>query len=310
MYNEQSIWQEIKYKYQYGGAHVKLIFINVAVFILLNVLLFFVNPFFHEAGKEFVLNMFMGSSNSKEILTHPWTVLTNIFTHLGFFHLLFNMIFLYVFGNIVKDLLGNSKLVPIYLMSGLFGYFLFVISYNLFPFYRTIDGTHILGASGAVMGITFAAVAIAPNYVIRLLLLGNVKIKWIALFYLFWDFLSLQGSNAGGNIAHLGGAFIGFLYVKQLQHGTDWARPFYWLEDWWNKLRKPKEKVRIVYKREEKVHAEKKVFNQKKNPHYTVERSVSKQERLDRILDKINQSGYDSLSDEEKTFLFKISQED
>ncbi|MCO5249104.1 MAG: rhomboid family intramembrane serine protease [Chitinophagales bacterium] len=314
MYNDNSIWQEIKYKYQYGGAHVKLIMINVVVFVVLNILLFFANPIFHEAGRQFVMDLFMGSSNSKEILLRPWTVFTNIFTHVGFFHLLFNMLFLYVFGNIVRDLIGNSKLVPIYFLSGLFGYALFVLAYNLFPFYKTIGGSHILGASGAIMGITFAAVAVAPNYEVRLLLLGNVKIKWIALFYLFWDTLSLQGSNAGGSIAHLGGALIGFMYIKQLQRGVDWARPFYWLEDWWTNLRKSKKKkVRVVFRKfdtkGERVHVEKKAMNKEKVTTYTT-RSQNKQEKLDDILDKINVSGYDSLSDEEKTFLFKISQED
>jgi|SRR5690554_2682703 len=309
MYNQTNIWQELKHKYRYGGAHTKLIFINVGFFILLNFILLIDQLFFKGLGKSFILNQVVGSSDISMLLYKPWTIITNLFVHAGFFHLLFNMIFLYVFGNIVKDLVGNSKVTPIFFLSGIFGFALFLIAYNLIPLYKNLGAVSIMGASGGVMGITFAAVAIAPDYIIRLLFLGNVKIKWIAVFYVVMDLLSLQGSNAGGSIAHLGGAFIGFQYIRQLQMGRDWGRPFYFIEDFINNIRRPKKRIKVVYKQEEKVKAaayQKKTHQQSSSTSY----KMGKQEQLDEILDKINKSGYDSLSTEEKNFLFKISQED
>ncbi|MCO5230117.1 MAG: rhomboid family intramembrane serine protease [Chitinophagales bacterium] len=310
MYTNPSIWQELKYKYQYGGAHIKIIFINVAIFILLNLTLFFDRLLFDSRGRSFILDQILGSSSLTQNLYKPWIAITNLFVHdvSGFSHIFFNMIVLYIFGNIVKDLIGNSKIVPIFLLSGLAGYLIFILAYNIFPPLKAMGSVSICGASGGIMGITFAAVAISPNFELYLLLLGRVKIKWIALFYLFINIIMLQGNNTGGSIAHLGGALMGFIYIKQLRNGVDLGRPFYWLEDWFENIRKPKPKPKMTYKKEEKVVAGENTKQQKSGSKSTV--SSSKQEHLDKILDKINLSGYDSLSQEEKSFLFKISQED
>jgi len=310
MYSKSSISQEIKYKYHYGGAHVKLIFINVGIFIFLSLFIFFDKLIFKGIGGEFVMDNILGSSGLRHNLIKPWTIITNLFVHdiNGLSHIFFNMLVLYVFGNIVKDLIGNSKILPVFLYSGLFGYLFFVLIYNLIPEYRMLGPISICGASGGIMGITFAAVAISPNYEIRLLFLGNVKIKWIALFYVFINIITLQGSNAGGSLSHLAGGLMGFIFIQQLQRGRDLAKPFYWLEDWVEYLKKPKPKVKVVYKKEEKVPAGNREYRAKTNA--PTESNISKQERLDDILDKISRSGYDSLSTEEKSFLFKISQED
>ncbi len=307
MYREQSIWQELKHKYRYGGVHVKLIFINVGFFFILNMVLLFDQLFFKGLGRQFIMSMVAGSSDVQNLLYKPWTAITNIFVHAGMLHLFFNMIFLYVFGNIVRDLVGNSRIMPIFFLSAIFGFLLFLISYNVIPYYKSLGNVLIMGASGGVMGITFAAVAIAPDYTIRLLFLGNVKIKWIAFFYAFMDLMSLQGGNAGGSIAHLGGALVGFFYIRQLREGRDWGKPFYVIEDFWERIRKPKQRIKIVYKKEEKVKAE--AYNKSSQKTSASHYELNKQERLDEILDKINKSGYDSLSGEEKAFLFKISQE-
>ncbi len=309
MYSNSSIWQEIKYKYHYGGAHIKLIFINVGIFILLSLFLFFDKLLFNGIGGNFVMDNLLGSSSLKHNLFKPWTIITNIFVHdiNSLSHIFFNMLVLYIFGNIVKDLIGNSKILPIFLFSGLFGYFFFVLAYNLIPGYQILGPISICGASGGVMGVTFAAVAISPNYELRLLFLGNVKIKWIALFYVFINIITLQGSNAGGSLSHLAGGLMGFIFIQQLQKGRDLAKLFYWIEDWIDYLKKPKPKVKIVYKKEEKVAAGNREYKAKASA--PSEASISKQERLDEILDKISRSGYDSLGTEEKSFLFKISQE-
>ena len=267
------------------------------------------NIFFKNAGRSFILEQVMGSSNPHILLYKPWTIITNFFVHAGIMHLLFNMIFLYVFGDIVRSLIGDSKIIPIFFLSALFGFLLFVLAYNFIPLYKTLGGATICGASGGIMGIVFAAVTISPNYQIRLILLGNVKIKWIALFYAFMDVMALQGGNAGGSIAHLGGALVGFAYIRQLQNGRDFGRPFYLIEDLIDYIKKPKQKIRIIYKQEEKVAAGTRQQNANRDKNQSSYQS-NKQEHLDEILDKINQSGYDSLTSEEKAFLFKISQED
>lgn len=309
MYNNPTIWQEIKYKYHYGGAHIKIIFINVVVFVLLNLVLLADSLLFKGMGKDLILEQIIGSSDLQTILHKPWTVLTNIFVHANLSHIFFNMIFLNLFGGIVKDLVGNSKITPIFLMSGLMGFATFVLAYNFIPAFKSIGGATICGASGGVMGITFAAVTLSPNYEIRLLFLGNVKIKWLAVFYVFMDIIALKGNNAGGSIAHMGGALLGFFYIRQLQNGRDFAKPFYLIEDWFSNLKAPKKKVKVTYKKEEKVAAGSREFNSNKTTHQK-NQNPDKQEQLDEILDKINKSGYDSLSAEEKSFLFKISQED
>lgn len=309
MYQNPSIWQELRYKYQYGGAHMKLIFINVAIFIVLSFALFFDKLLFKGLGSDIIMGLFLGNSDLELILKKPWTIFTNIFVHLGILHLFFNMIFLNLFGGIVRDLVGNSKIVPIYLISGLFGYLIFVLAYNVIPAFSELNGVTICGASGAVMGLTFAAVALAPDYEIRLLFLGNVKIKWIAIFYILIDILSIQGNNAGGSMAHLGGAFIGFFYIRLLQKGYDLGKPFYWVEDKIEQIRHTRPKIKVAHKKEEKVTAGAQEYGGQKASQRPLYKS-EKQERLDEILDKINKSGYDSLSSEEKSFLFKISQED
>lgn len=309
MYNQPSILEELKYKYQYGGAHIRLIFVNVAIFIILSFALFFDKLLFKGLGTSSIMSFFVGSSDIHVLIKRPWTVVSNIFVHYKILHIFFNMIFLNIFGGIVRDLIGNSKIVPIYFISGIFGFFIFVLAYNFIPAFSELGGVEICGASGAVMGLTFAAVALSPNYEIRLMFLGSVKIKWIAIFYIFIDILSIQGDNAGGSFAHLGGALMGFLYIRLLQNGHDLAKPFYWLEDFYVKMKTPKPKIKVAHKKEEKVTAGAKEYHTQKTKEKYAYKS-EKQEKLDEILDKINKSGYDSLSSEEKSFLFKISQED
>lgn len=309
-YNKTNIWSELSHRYQYGGSHTKLIFINVGFFIAFNLLLIFDKLFLNGLGSSFIWSLVQGSSDVSNLLIRPWTAVTNIFMHAGIMHLLFNMIFLYVFGNIVRDLVGDSKIVPIFILSALFGFILFLAAYNLVPFYKSLGTSRIIGASGGVMGIVFAAIALAPDYSIRLLFLGYVKIKWIGLFYALIDIMSLQGGNAGGSIAHLGGAIVGFYFIRNLQEGRDWGKPFYWVEDFIAKRKQPKPKIKVVYKQEEKVKTEAYQRQSQRSGKQANQHILSKQERLDEILDKINRSGYDSLNEEEKAFLFKISQED
>ncbi|MFN8297061.1 MAG: rhomboid family intramembrane serine protease [Chitinophagales bacterium] len=302
-----NIWQDIKWQYRYGSDLIKLILINIAVFIIVNVInipfiLFSKSIPFDITG---FLSLYASPHN---LLRHPWGILTYMFMHAGFFHLLFNMLGLYWFGQIVQDMIGKPKILPIYIFGGFFGGLLYILAYNVFPvFSNVVSSATCIGASAGVMAIVLAAATIAPDYELRFAIFGNIKIKWIALAYVILDLINIQNSNAGGHIAHLGGAMFGFIFIKQLQNGNDFSKPFYAVTDFFSGLFKKKTKLKVEYKKEYAYTSSNK---QTKTNTTQQSEAVSKQEKLDAILDKINRSSYDSLSKEEKDFLFKISQED
>ena len=230
-----------------------------------------------------------------------------MFIHEGFWHILWNMLGLYWFGQIVQDMIGKPKILPIYIFGGFFGGLLYVLAYNIFPlFVNVIDISSCIGASAGVMAIVLAAATIAPNFELGFAIIGPIKIKWIALTYVILDFINIQNGNAGGHIAHLGGALFGFAYIRLLQNGNDLSKPFYTVTDFFSNLFKKKTKLKVEYKKEYAYTSNK----QTKSNSTQQNDIVNRQEKLDAILDKINRSSYDSLSKEEKDFLFKISQED
>ena len=305
-----NIWQDIKWQYRYGSDLIKLIIINCAVFILVNLIQL---PFALMAKSlPFDIVHFLALPASfSNFLFHPWSIITYQFVHEGFFHILFNMLGLYWFGIITQDMIGKPKILPIYILGGIFGGVLYMLAYNLFPvFSSALPMATCIGASAAVMAIVLAAATIAPEYEMGLLFFGVIKIKWIALAYVVLDLINMQHGNAGGHIAHLGGAFFGFMYIKLLQNGTDLATPFFKVSDFVSNLFKKKNKMKVEYKREY-VYTNTNTSNQNKKANTKIQKeNKTKQEQLDDILDKINRSSYDSLTKEEKDFLFKISQED
>jgi len=214
-----------------------------------------------------------------------YTIFTYMFFHDGILHILFNMLGLFWFGNIFMNFLKSRQFHFVYLAGGLFGGLFAVAILNIFPVYSGgLAGVTIVGASAAVMAIIFAAATLVPNYTIMLLFFGEVKIKWIAIIYFILDFIAIGSVNAGGSLAHIGGALLGFTFIKSLQSGRDWSKLF---------ERKPKLKV---------VRNEKPV----KKPEF--KGGVSQQE-IDAILDKISTSGYDKLTAVEKEKLFKASKD-
>ena len=299
------IWKDIKWQYQYGSDLIKLILINVAVFVIVNIISLPFILFLKENPIDLVSWLSLYAS-PKNLLYHPWGIITYMFLHEGFFHILFNMLFLYWFGQIVQDMIGKPKILPIYIFGGIAGGLLFILAYNFLPLFgNVVASASCIGASAGVMAIVFAAATIAPDHQIGLMFLGPVKIKWIALVYLILDLIGIQNGNAGGHIAHLGGALFGFVYIRQLQNGNDFAKPFYAVIDFFKNLFKKKSKLKVEYKNEKEYAS---TFSNKQNT--ANKKETNKQEKLDAILDKINRSSYDSLSKEEKDFLFKISQED
>ncbi len=306
-----SVWDDIKWQFRYGTDLIKLILVNIAVFLLINLVQLVL--FFAQKQGAFELTHWLSLYASFPKLAHqPWGILTYMFVHESFWHILWNMLGLYWFGQILQDMIGKPKLLPLYLFGGIFGGLLYILFYNIFPVFNTVLGSaSCIGASAAVMAVVLAAATIAPNMELMLFLFGSVKIKWIALVYVVLDIINIQNENAGGHIAHLGGALFGFIFIKQLQNGNDLSKPFYTVTDLFSGLFKKKPKLKVAHKKEyaftsEQQHKGK--VNTQKNTTY--QDTVSKQERLDAILDKINRSSYDSLTKEEKDFLFKISQED
>lgn len=307
-----SIWEDVKREFSYGNMVTRLVIINCAFFVFINLVKIIMTIAYggpENAGDTFdnFLHFFCMSSDAWYLITHPWVFFTSIFLHEGFFHILWNMLFLYWFGRIVGDLIGNHRIFPIYLLSGLFGNVIFFLTAN-FLYASTASNGFALGASGAVMGIVAASAMVAPNYLMRLILIGEVKLKYIVAVLIFLDMIGIANDvNTGGHFAHLGGVIMGWIFVTQLQKGNDMSEPVNNMLDRLQnffkgltgnskaKSRRPK----VVYKATEQ--------SQKSRQRGTDPKDASHQEKLDAILDKIKKSGYDSLNDEEKEFLFKAS---
>jgi len=304
MYGNTSIWADIRREFFSGNVVSQLIIINVVVFViisLIKVALFLMNPDrLAVAGiMDSILGWIMLRADVMELLKRPWVMITHMFSHYDIWHILFNMLWLYWFGRIIQEFIGNKKILPLYIYGGLTGAALLILSYNIFPGLQSeLPYVSALGASAGVLAIVVAAATLVPDYTVFLLFFGGVKIKYIALFMVLLDMVSIPGLNSGGRIAHLGGALFGYVFIKQLQVGHDWSKPFNNFLDGISGLFKRKE-PRVVYKTGPQE-------RKRKQPDYPQD----KQQQVDAILDKIARSGYDSLSKEEKEFLFKVSKDE
>lgn len=287
-----------------NNALPQIIIINVVIFLVLAVL----NVFSALSGIdfifEFIYDQFTIPPRIEEFILRPWTLLTYAFAHSlsGIFHILFNMLVLYWFGKLVVEYLGNQKLINLYVLGALAGGILYLLVYNLIPFYMERSGFNgMVGASAAVYAITVAAATLVPNYTFYLLFFGPIKIKYIAAFYLVISFLGSVGANAGGNIAHLGGALMGYVYIKQLQNGTDWGGWISGALSFFKSFFVKQDPIKVSHKR---ASTKRPASSQSSRNTGT---NIADQAEIDRILDKISQSGYDSLSKEEKQKLFNAS---
>lgn len=280
---------ELKVHYKMGGFEQKLIYWNVGAFVLSLALFFrFKLGMFDYPGWLYL------SSDGWHVLTHPWTLLTYQFLHDDFFHLLFNMIVLNFTGRIFLTYFSQRQLLGAYFLGGIFAGLVFMSAYTAIG--RT---GAVIGASGAIMAILFASTTYAPNMTIRLLLIGYVKLWHFTAVVVALDLIYLLAENTGGHIAHLAGAFFGFVYVKLLQRGIDLSRMLSFIFDgsWTARKKTPFKKVHR---------------NPAAKSVQTASRIVTKdkvQQQIDDILDKISKSGYDSLTASEKEFLFRAGKE-
>ncbi len=310
----RSIWEDVKREFGYGNMVTRIVIVNVAVFFLIhlvNLILFIGNGAKPSPLFEQVVNFFCMSSDWKFFLTHPWGIFTSMFLHESFWHLLWNMLYMYWFGRIVGDFIGNQRVLPIYLAGGIVGGILFFITANLLP-YGAGGARFALGASGAVMAMVVAAGVIAPDYIMRILFIGDVKLKYIVLVLVLLDLIGIANDiNTGGHFAHIGGALTGLIFVRQLRAGNDWSLPMNHLLNkigaFFVRLRQGQERgPKVVYKNPTRTAARQNTRKAATVSNYG-EEDMPYQEQLDAILDKIKQSGYDSLSDNEKEFLFNAS---
>jgi membrane associated rhomboid family serine protease len=303
----RSILNDIRYQFQAGNTITRLIIVNCAVFLaimLFKLVLVLMGGFTpHQALFDEVMRFLFLSDDLVWDATHPWTIVTHMFTHVGFFHLLFNMLVLYWFGRIAGDLLGDHRMLPLYLYSGLAGALIYLLSAPLI--YE--GGSNLHGASAAIMGIVAAAGITAPDYQMRLLFLGDVRLKYIVAGLLAIYIIGIANvENVGGHMAHLGGAAFGFFYVYVLRQGHDLTRGF-------NRMltlfKKQPTITHRTSKRKVTMEVRHRAANRKSDIQAPAEPSFDgDQERLDAILDKIKQSGYQNLSEEDKKFLHDASQ--
>lgn len=291
------IWNGIKNSFKQGTALTRLIYINIGVFLVIKILeVFFVLA--GQRGFEQLLLPYVGvPALSERLLYTPWTIITYMFTQFGFLHLLFNMLWLYWFGSIFQNTFSSQKLTGVYLLGGITGAIIYMAAYALFPAFELERyQSWAIGASASVMAIVFAVCTYHPNYKIYVFLIGPVKLIHLAIFTAVIDLLSIPSGNAGGHIAHLGGALFGYLFTLSFRRNLDLTKG---LSSLFTKLGNS----RLFRKKTMRVKYKKKVSDM--NDMEYNEYKKRKDDRINSILDKISKHGYESLTKEEKEILFK-----
>jgi membrane associated rhomboid family serine protease len=293
------MFDDFRHPFQrYNNAHVQLIIFNVVIFLIMSVMFLVADWTGTQWFASLVYRQFSIPPVFGEFLTRPWTLVTYMFAHgqWDISHILYNMLALYWFGSLFVEFLGSDKLVSLYVLGGLAGALVYLLMFNTVPFYidRSLSFSGMVGASGAIFAIVVAAATLLPDHTFYLMLIGPVRIKYIAAFFVVSSFLGTTQGNIGGNLAHLGGALMGYVYIKQLQRGNNlggWVTSFI---QWVKNLFAPRRNVKVTYRKE--------TSGSKPN-----KASAISQAEIDAILDKISDGGYESLTKEEKEKLFNAS---
>ena len=286
-----NIIDDLKLQYKTGGIVIKLILWNIALFVIPWLFFAFLSLFGFTIDYLHYVSL---SSNPVQLLWKPWSLFSYAFFHNGIMHILFNMLVLNFSGRLFMTYFTSKQLLGLYVLSAIFAGIIYVL-----VFYALNIDAPIVGASAAIMAILVATTTYYPLMELRLLLFGNVKLWHVTAVIIIIDLIQLRSENMGGHISHLAGALFGFIFIKLLQNGTDLSSPvsrcFHFFTTIFTKNTAPPFK---------KVHR-----NYSRPVANTVSKIVVKdqsQQQIDSILDKISQSGYDSLSKEEKEFLFKV----
>jgi membrane associated rhomboid family serine protease len=290
------IWDDIRKTFRNGSNLTRLIYINISVFILLTIVAIIGFLLNNQEISAVALSLFSVPASLKAFILKPWTLITYMFVHKDIWHILFNMLWLYWFGKIFLEYLDQRKLVAVYLLGGISGALLYMLSFNIFPVFEGVVGESVaIGASASVMAIVVAIAAYVPDYTVQLFLFGRIKIKYMALAIFVLTSIMDFSVNSGGKLAHIGGAFFGYFYTVNLRQGHDIGNGFNKIIDLFVTMFKPRKKLKVTHKKA----ATEFEYNRIKLDH---------QKRINTILDKISKGGYDSLTKEEKETLFKESQ--
>lgn len=289
-------FDDILSSFRKGNNLIKLIYINVAIFVIIAVASIIGFLLSNSTIPSALVSFLAVPADLNVLLTRPWSPLTYMFTHKDILHILFNMLWLYWFGMIFLEYLDQRKLTAVYILGGLSGALVYVFSFNVFPaFTGVVSESVAIGASASVMAIVISIAAYVPDYQINLFLIGRIRIKYMALGILILTSFVDFSSNSGGKLAHIGGAIFGYLYTMNLRKGRDAARGLNRIIDYFATWLKPRKKLRVTHKKPATDHE----YNQMK---------AERQKSINNILDKISKAGYDSLTREEKDILFRESQ--
>lgn len=296
-------WNDIKTSFKEGNFLTKLIYINAGAFAVLKLAIILCKLL--GASTYWVQYLEM-PAYIPTLLQQPWSLLTYMFLHTHFAHAIFNLIALYYFGQLFLQFYSQKQLVAVYIWGGLAGAAVYLLGFNLFPYFASVKMvSFLLGASASVMAILFAAVGYAPNSEVNVTLIGNVKLKYIGLAFLCIDILGLGAINSGGSMAHIGGAIMGYVFALLLQKGTDLSQPITATIDWCvnhfsRKSSAGKKRFKVTVNNTRNMSDAQ--WNMQRK-----EREKARQERINEILEKIKKSGYQNLSDEEKKSLFDLT---
>jgi membrane associated rhomboid family serine protease len=256
----------------------KLIYINVGIFLTYNILIVMCSLFMLDASPS--IEKLILPSNTNTLIKQPWSIISYMFFHKTFIHLLFNMIWLHFSGKLFLDYFSEKQFLSTYFMGGICGGLLFILSFNYLPAFEIVNqNAKAMGASASVLAIMFAISTHIPNYRIQIPFIGMIKIKYLAFALIILDIISIPKGNAGGHIAHIGGALFGYIYIKQLNNGVDISKNLYQI-------------INMIFAMN--------IFGKKNN-------IKKNQNKIDNILEKISKSGYSSLNKNEKEILFNAS---
>ena len=282
-----------------GTSLMRLIYINVGMFVLIKVVTLFLILF--KIDTTLITTYLELPSNLTTLIYQPWSAITYMFLHTDVMHIFFNMISLYWFGRIALERLSQKQLVGLYILGGLSGAAMYVLSYNLFPYFSVaVHNSYLLGASGAVVAICVAAATLQPNYPIRLMFIGEVKLIWVAIGMVAISVFGITGNNAGGEFAHIGGAIWGYFYAKAWMKGKDYSQLVTSVINWFTNTFKRTPKIKV------KQGGKQTASRVKTDAEYNREKRAN-EAAIDAILDKIKQRGYESLTADEKRELFDRS---
>ena len=292
-----SFISDLKSRFHRGDINLQLIYINVGVFVVTTLVSVFLRLF--NIGDASWMNFMTLPASIPEFLKQPWSLLSYMFLHADPLHLLFNMLWLYWFGQLFLSFFSARHFRGLYLLGGICGGLFYMLALNVFPYFTPyIYISTLLGASASVLAIVLATAVREPEYRVNFMFIGTVRLKYVALFMVVTDLLFVTSGNGGGHIAHLGGALAGWWFAWSLRKGKDVTKWINGVLDGcsgvWSKLSSKKPKMKVS----KGGRAADYDYNARKK---------QQSEEIDRILDKLKKSGYGSLTTEEKKRLFDAS---